>query len=485
MKLSMSLLGKYLEHYHPEYHITEDILSIRGVRFLSDPRHQSSLDYVYLGAAGGYYQDVRYADALLLVNGNNQIICRGADYEELLNDVLSTFEYYNIFERNMHSAAAEHAPLEVMVKEMRKIYHSPIVIFDLEGNLLAASHMARMTDSLFLKNLKEQKRMEMDTLSDTFVDEEGTISHDLSDTPQHLFSSREKIRWGTIDMYLCQEEERIGFIMMFPESEIELMTGLCLEQQFARYCVMAEEFTGKDSVLKPNRSIFLELLAGESVEPAVLRKFEQGMHISTDACLIALENQAIQNYTLYSIMIRDLSSLNNCTLACDYENRIVILTGNSRIETVIRYLKEKMPWGKYAVGISMPFRKMELLPVACRQAFFALKASPEPAVRRCRDLASDYLIQMLRKQDMAMELLHPAINVLKAYDESNRTELLETLKVYIQACCSQIDTASKMNIHLNTLKYRLKRISELGGLDLKDESEMFYVRLSLRLSEII
>jgi len=39
-----------------------------------------------------------------------------------------------------------------------------------------------------------------------------------------------------------------------------------------------------------------------------------------------------------------------------------------------------------------------------------------------------------------------------------------------------------MHIHLNTLKYRLKRITELTGVSFRDPSENFYLQLSLRLN---
>ena len=77
MYLSMSMIAKYLEKYTPEVHITNDAQTIRGVRFFTEQPLDYSLDYVYLGEAGGYFQDPRYKNALLLANGQNQILCHG------------------------------------------------------------------------------------------------------------------------------------------------------------------------------------------------------------------------------------------------------------------------------------------------------------------------------------------------------------------------------------------------------------------------
>ena len=80
---------------------------------------------------------------------------------------------------------------------------------------------------------------------------------------------------------------------------------------------------------------------------------------------------------------------------------------------------------------------------------------------------------------MSTHLLHPALGILKKYDEESETQLLETLRIYVRNSCRQSETAETMHIHLNTLKYRLRRITELTGIDFKDYDELLYIQLSL------
>ena len=63
----------------------------------------------------------------------------------------------------------------------------------------------------------------------------------------------------------------------------------------------------------------------------------------------------------------------------------------------------------------------------------------------------------------------------------NRAEALDQEAEYLAAGCSQADTAARMHIHLNTLKYRLQRICEITGADFKDQEEVFYLQLSSRI----
>ena len=53
------------------------------------------------------------------------------------------------------------------------------------------------------------------------------------------------------------------------------------------------------------------------------------------------------------------------------------------------------------------------------------------------------------------------------HDAENKTELLPTLDAYLESGENLTHTARQLFIHLNTLRYRLKHISDITGIDLK------------------
>ncbi|GAV22689.1 PucR family transcriptional regulator [Carboxydothermus pertinax] len=59
-------------------------------------------------------------------------------------------------------------------------------------------------------------------------------------------------------------------------------------------------------------------------------------------------------------------------------------------------------------------------------------------------------------------LLEPIMD----YDRKNEGQLLETLKTYFQCNADINTTAEKLFVHVNTLRYRLKKVEELLGMDL-------------------
>lgn len=75
---------------------------------------------------------------------------------------------------------------------------------------------------------------------------------------------------------------------------------------------------------------------------------------------------------------------------------------------------------------------------------------------------------------------HPAIWVLWQHDQEHGSELVETLYAYMQNSFNTARTAALLNLHKNTLLYRLGRIKEITGNDLTSGEDLFLFHLSIR-----
>ncbi len=83
---------------------------------------------------------------------------------------------------------------------------------------------------------------------------------------------------------------------------------------------------------------------------------------------------------------------------------------------------------------------------------------------------------------------------LKAFQEDtlgtlllheNRNEFIRTLEAFFEQNGNLSQTAKVLFIHRNTLSYRLKQISEIAGLDLKNCDTALAVQLALRISRMM
>jgi len=73
------------------------------------------------------------------------------------------------------------------------------------------------------------------------------------------------------------------------------------------------------------------------------------------------------------------------------------------------------------------------------------------------------------------------IERLLEYDERNDAGLVETLEAWLDAFGDVASAAAALYIHPNTLRYRLRRVSEVSGLDLADSDQRFAAMLQLRI----
>ncbi|WP_344213980.1 PucR family transcriptional regulator [Kribbella sancticallisti] len=72
------------------------------------------------------------------------------------------------------------------------------------------------------------------------------------------------------------------------------------------------------------------------------------------------------------------------------------------------------------------------------------------------------------------------IGRLFAYDQQHNTSLVETLRAWLDAFGDVIAAAAAVYVHPNTFRYRLRRLAEVGGLDLDDPEARFAAMLQLR-----
>jgi sugar diacid utilization regulator len=74
----------------------------------------------------------------------------------------------------------------------------------------------------------------------------------------------------------------------------------------------------------------------------------------------------------------------------------------------------------------------------------------------------------------------PTIELLIEHDESHGTEYFATLHAVLQAFGSLTQAAKLLHVHLNTVRYRIARISEVAKVDLDDAEARLALDLELR-----
>jgi sugar diacid utilization regulator len=87
---------------------------------------------------------------------------------------------------------------------------------------------------------------------------------------------------------------------------------------------------------------------------------------------------------------------------------------------------------------------------------------------------------LLRTSPDADRLLGELLEPVSAYDAERGTDLVGTLRTYVQAGFSPTRSAAELIVHPNTVLYRLRRIRELTGRDPHEPDDLVLLAIALK-----
>ncbi len=125
---------------------------------------------------------------------------------------------------------------------------------------------------------------------------------------------------------------------------------------------------------------------------------------------------------------------------------------------------------------------------ASREASTALRAAERlkaGTVASYDELGVVRLFVASQGDDSIREFVRQMLGGIIEYDERKDGRLMETLRVYFEANCSQQDAADKLFVHHKTVRYRLTRIEELCGLDLSKHEDRINLDLALKVHSVM
>ena len=149
---------------------------------------------------------------------------------------------------------------------------------------------------------------------------------------------------------------------------------------------------------------------------------------------------------------------------------------------------------RITAGISAPADGVAALAGALHEAQSARRlaairagsAGPAPApavsVVTSDEVASHELLLASVPGSVLRSFRDRLLGPLLAYDERHRAELLPTLREFLACSGSWNACAATMYVHVNTVRYRIRRIEELTGRDLSclDDQVDFFLALRIR-----
>ncbi|GAB4010035.1 PucR family transcriptional regulator [Nocardioides ultimimeridianus] len=136
---------------------------------------------------------------------------------------------------------------------------------------------------------------------------------------------------------------------------------------------------------------------------------------------------------------------------------------------------------RLVVGVSTVHHGLSGVPEAYREAVLARDSlDGTPGVRALSMLSTlDYMV--LRDDPTARRLIRPELRQFVEEDLARDGGLVQTLMAYVDADLNAKTAAERLHVHVNTAYYRLERISERTGCDLRNFRELEELVIAVRL----
>lgn len=166
----------------------------------------------------------------------------------------------------------------------------------------------------------------------------------------------------------------------------------------------------------------------------------------------------------------------------------------SRINKVLLEIKEnikkEMDNVTVSIGIGGSYSKLKVLKESFREAELAIKYLKcngyDDEIESYNNIG-EYQLLFNISDDSILERYYYGIlgNVLEADKKGNDITSIRILETYLEEDCNVTNTAERLFLHRNTLKYRIKKIECLLNCDLRNFNQCSEIKLAIDIGKVL
>lgn len=340
---------------------------------------------------------------------------------------------------------------------------------------------------------------ELEQLRSCCANGEGDITHRVLDSEQGTWELRP----------LCNQGELLGALVVGSPDELDRFHVLVLDELTR---MLAAELAWDRRVVE------VEVRASGNIVGSVLTEDGWGAEAASRAallgndlgrlhCVVVVQrsvpsgppDERLAPRALLPLARRAASRAGLQVLVGEVDDQVVLLLGawdrdlhqasvNAYIGHLVDELSSRVGDGACGIGVSAVPADLSDGPASLAQARQAaavcrLKAdSPAVFFDDVQIIAS--LID-ITKQDAVRRYIDRTIGELLAYDRRKNMDLTHTLETYLDCSGVARHAAKMLYLHPHSLRYRLRRIVEIQGLDLEDPMARLSAHLAVKLRSLV
>ena len=233
------------------------------------------------------------------------------------------------------------------------------------------------------------------------------------------------------------------------------------------------------------RELVDELLAGTDADGAYARAEAMGHDLRRPHHVVVIHTGRGASAADTAGICRAAMKLSLNHLVGQQGNAIVLLAdGRPSGEVLHREVSRQLGHSTSAIGIGPRCDVPADFPQAFRKAHRAmdirLNSAQPHGTSDYEDLGFYHLVDAANTVGVADEYVRQWLGALIDYDAAKNSDLLHTLSHYLECGGNYDESAAALHVHRSTLRYRLSRIAELTGMDLRDVDTRFNLHAATR-----
>jgi sugar diacid utilization regulator len=426
------------------------------------------------------------------VRQGNTLFISGITIASLFNsvqDILSSESRYLSGSAKLLESLVQGKGIQNVVDMSSTLLEKPMFVRDTSFKLLAFTKNVEIDDVVWNNVVK----MGYHTYEDVkkMMRANAFEQLDRSSAPV-LFRSSIKPGTSRVWSKICIDDRVVGHLVVLGLEKEFSVEDLELVQLISNAISLEMQKDGNFYNGLKNEGFIKDLLAGKVQDLEEIQErlqyldcaFKNRLYILTavfsDADYANMPKFFIKDYL--SRMIPDNTAL-------VYKDHIVVIISHNSDKPFPREVEEKLvkflAENHMTAGLSNAFSCLTETDKFYNQSLKAIElgrhVNRENNLHYYENYLFEHMLSMCSEQQELYQFCHPSIFVLREYDRKNNTNYLTFLCQYLENINNPRGVISALNIHRNTLKYRIDKIKGIMNVDLRDSKQLLLLYLSLQI----
>ncbi|WP_200411014.1 PucR family transcriptional regulator [Virgibacillus salexigens] len=404
----------------------------------------------------------------------------------------------------LNSLNEKMTSLDQLADQIADIFGCPITIEDSNHHVVSYSKHKDNIDQVRISTIINRK------VPDKVINglwKKGVMPKLIdSDDPVSIPKINEVGLGNRVAISVRKHNEILGFVWAHTSDKTFTEEELVLFKEAAAY---VKKFFLKDlqrhrKLEEGYRDFFWQLLRGDLQDTDAIKQREKkyNMHLEGNKAIVVIRftdevTEQMEKHAFYlsesQVKLHVITSLfddNDFIMlvhlkeAFDYKQTLYAF-----MDQFITRISQQLDLANVFGAAGLAYQAAQQIQNSHQQAREVLKLQEKlpdtiDPVKLYEDLGVYQFIEQLAETRKADQYQNPFMEKLRAYDQQHGTSLLASLEVYLQCDSNVYNAAKRLFIHPNTMNYRLKRMGEVSGIDLKDPNQKANIYLDLIIENI-